>query len=141
MEDGKMFTESFESEELASLIESKKKSLSKIENEFVKKNLQKEILFLEKRILPIVLRETTLFFSEVYDYVHRRILEAIQLNCNAMLCLIPLKENDDDVYMIGVANPKGQKLGKDLTDSIDVSIDNFRIGSAKIEPVNIPLDE
>ena len=60
--------ESYETEELIKLISKKKDYWAKVENPQQAKYLQKEILFLENSILPIVLRNTQILHKEVADW-------------------------------------------------------------------------
>jgi hypothetical protein len=132
-----IFTESFEAEKLQRLIENKKEFLKKLKNDFARRKLQEEILFLENTILPIVLTETTLLFNEANRYVNEKMRKAIDMKCDAMLCLIPLRNDIPKDYLIGVANPKELTVFGRL-DEFDIAIEQMRPGM-KINVVNLPL--
>ena len=98
-------TESSELEKLNKLIQEKMEFFKKSKSEFAQKKLQKEILFLKNDILPIVLKETTLLFSETTKHLNTKILEAVQANANAIVMVIPLKESNDNTIKIATINP------------------------------------
>lgn len=129
--------DSFESEKLQKLIADKKEFLKKQKNDFARKKLQQEILFLENDILPIVLTETTLLFNEANRYVNEKMRKAIDMKCDAMLCLIPLRNDIQENYLIGIANPKELTVYGRL-DEFDIAIEQMRPGM-KINVVNLPL--
>lgn len=129
--------DSFESEKLQKLIDNKKDFLAKQTNEFAKKKLQEEIMFLENDILPIVLTETTILFSDVNRYVTEKIRQAIKMECDAMLLLIPLRDDVPEKYIIGVANPKELTVYSRI-DEFDIAIEQMN-RDMKINVVNLPL--
>lgn len=129
--------DSFESEKLEKLIDNKKDFLAKQTNEFAKKKLQEEIMFLENDILPIVLTETTILFSDVNRYVTEKIRQAIKIECDAMLLLIPLRDDVPEKYIIGVANPKELTVYSRI-DEFDIAIEQMN-RDMKIHVVNLPL--
>ncbi|MEA5081504.1 MAG: hypothetical protein VB024_07790 [Dysgonamonadaceae bacterium] len=98
-------TESYELEKLNKLIQEKMEFFKKSKSEFAQKKLQKEILFLKNDILPIVLKETTLLFSEITKHLNTKILEAVQANANAIVMVIPLKESNGNTIKIATINP------------------------------------
>ena len=61
--------DSFETEGLVKLIAQKKAYLAKVENANQQKYLQREILFLENDILPIVLRRTEILYDEITKWI------------------------------------------------------------------------
>ena len=130
-------TDSFESEKLQKLIENKKEFLIKQTSDFARKKLQEEILFLQNDILPIVFHETTIVYSEVNQYITKKIQEAIKLECHAMLCLIPLTEDIPENYLIGVANPKELSVYGRI-DEFDIAVEQMKRGM-KIKITNLPL--
>jgi hypothetical protein len=63
-------------------------------NEVARKHLQDEILFLERELLPIVLRSSALLHSEIARYSTRCYDEAIRyqignIRCNGLLLYLP----------------------------------------------------
>lgn len=132
-----ILADSFESEKLTKLIADKKEFLKKQTNDFARMKLQEEVLFLERDILPIVLNETTLFYGDAIRYVIEKLKKAIKLKCDAMLCLIPLTENIQETYVIGIANPKELTVYGRL-DEFDIAIEQMKRGM-KINVINLPL--
>ncbi|WP_286879925.1 hypothetical protein [Proteiniphilum sp. UBA7639] len=130
-------TDSFESEKLIKLIDNKKNFLAKQTNEFAKKKLQEEIMFLEHDVLPIVLHETTILYNDVNRYVTEKIKQAIKMKCDAMLCLIPLRDDVPAKYIIGVANPKELTVYSRI-DEFDIAIEQMN-RDMKINVVNLSL--
>ena len=65
------YFDSSEATALRKLIDSKKKYLSTIKIEYSFQQLQKEIMLLEKDILPIVLNNTSVIHSEIAKYAIR----------------------------------------------------------------------
>lgn len=129
--------ESFESERLQKLILNKKDFLKKQTSDFARKKLQEEIMFLEKDILPIVLHETTILYNEANRYITEKIRRAIDLKCDAMLLLIPLRDDVPANYIIGVANPKELTVYGRI-DEFDIAIEQMN-RDMKINVVNLPL--
>src|ERR1035437_4992043 len=76
---------------LRKLIDSKKKYLATIKVEYQYQMLQREILLLEKDILPIVLNNTSVIHSEFVKYMIRCYDSALTNKCNGMLVDIPVK--------------------------------------------------
>ena len=135
--DTKIFIDSFESEKLQKLIADKKEYLSKQKNDFARKKLQEEILFLENSVLPIVLNETTLLFGEANKYLTEKLRQAINMKCDALLCLIPLRQDIPERYVIGVANPR-ELTPYGNVDEFDVAIEKIST-DVSINVINLPL--
>ena len=96
--------DSFESEKLRKLIDGKKQFLKKQTNKASAQYLQKEIMFLENEILPVVLTNTTVHHAEVMKYCIRCFDEAIECNCNALLIYVPIKDEYESSPIVGIAN-------------------------------------
>lgn len=96
--------ESFEGEKLIDLINNKKRYIKTIDNPTHGRMLQKEILFLENDILPIVLRSTTLLYSELSTFFERKVKKAIDAECNAIIAIMELSPSTDDTIRIGTVN-------------------------------------
>lgn len=131
---------SHEVEKLQKLIDGKKDYYRKVKNPAHARFLQDEILFLQNQILPTVLRETTLLFSEFTNYFERGLKKSIDAKCDAMLMLVPLVDGLNDTCKIGIINPKAQSFGENAIESIDVAIECMGVGRRKIEPYNIELE-
>lgn len=101
----KNLTESIEAEKLIKLIEKKKREFSQAKLDFVQKKLQREILFLQNEILPIVQNETMLLYSEMTKHLNNKIGEAVKQEANLLVLLIPLSDSKDDTLKIATANP------------------------------------
>lgn len=113
--------DSWESEKLKQLIEKKLKDFDRPKPDWVKKELQAEILFLRNEILPIVLNGTTLLFSEITRSITGKIHEAINADANAILFVIPLTDSNDDTIKIAVANPHRDNPVEGLEISIEAN--------------------
>ena len=135
--DTKIFIDSFESEKLQKLIADKKEYLSKQKNDFARKKLQEEIMFLENSVLPIVLNETTILFSEANKYLTEKLRQAIDMRCDALLLLVPLNTDVPARYVIGVANPKEMTPYRNI-DEFDIAIERINC-EIPIDVINLPL--
>jgi len=133
----KILIESFEAEKLKKLIADKKEFLKRQQNDFARKKLQQEILFLENDVLPIVLTGSTILYNEVNLYVTQKLRQAIDLQCNALLCLIPLREDIPQQYVVGIANPREMTTYKRVNE-FDIAIERINI-DVPIEVINLPL--
>jgi len=91
--------DSYETEELMKLIAQKKKYLEKVENATSAKYLQKEIMFLEKDILPIVMRNTQILHGEVGNWAVKCFDEFLRSKipeyCNGMMLYLHFNNNTD----------------------------------------------
>src|SRR5690554_5810097 len=99
-----IFTESLEAEKLDQLIEDKKDYLLKLDNDFARKKVQEEILFLEE-LLPIVLNETMVFYHEITKALVKKIHEAVKQDANVLFALIPLTDSTEDTIKVATVNP------------------------------------
>lgn len=112
---------SYEAEKLEKLILEKRKDFERPKPDFVQKKLQREILFLENEILPIVQNETMLLFSEITKYLNKKIGEAVKQDANLLVMLIPLSESKDNTLKVATVNPhrdnplEGVEIGIDAT--------------------------
>lgn len=100
-----LYTESFVSEKLKNLIETKHKDLQRPKPDWVQKNLQNEILFLQNEIMPIILNETIHLYSEITNLITNKIHKAVQNKADIIVAIIPLQNNNDDAIKIGTINP------------------------------------
>lgn len=100
-----LYTESFVSEKLKNLIETKHKDLQRPKPDWVQKNLQNEILFLQNEIMPIILNETIHLYSEITNLITNKIHKAVQNKADIIVAIIPLQNNNDDTIKIGTINP------------------------------------
>jgi hypothetical protein len=135
--DTKIFIDSFESEKLQKLIADKKEYLSKQKNDFARKKLQEEIMFLENSVLPIVLNETTILFSEANKYLTEKLRQAVDMRCDALLLLVPLRQDIPERYVIGIANPR-ELTPYGNVDEFDVAIERINT-DVPINVINLPL--
>lgn len=135
------FYDSSEAKDLRKLIDSKKKYLSKIKIEYSFQQTQKEIMFLEKDILPIVLANTNLQHSEVAKYMVCAFDKALEYKCNGMFAYIPIDESYTERPLIGIANCRSDlKFGKPGAMQLFAEIINMDGNEAKVQPINLPLD-
>jgi len=140
-----MNIDSFESERLRKLIADKKAFLKKQTNPTAAKLLQREIMFLENEILPVVLINSTILHGEVHKYVIRCFDEAVQRKCNGLLIYLPAWNEYKGNPIIGVSNPRRPKIGQLFGDGFseifvnEIEIHN-RDGSGVFNPEFIQID-
>lgn len=99
-----LYTDSWEAEKLDRLIEEKKDYLSKLDNNYARKKVQEEILFLEE-LIPIVLNETMVYYNEITKALVKKIHEAVKQDANVLLALIPLTNSTEDTIRVATINP------------------------------------
>lgn len=121
-----MCYDSFESEELKKLIDGKKKFLSKQTNKTAAQYLQKEILFLQNEILPVVLNNTTIIHSEMVKYVVKCYEAGIKYKCNALLIYLPITDEYTERPVVGIANLR-DRLPIETPGAMQVYCDNVEI--------------
>ena len=135
------YFDSSEATALRRLIDSKKKYLSTIKIEYSFQQLQKEIMLLEKDILPIVLNNTSVIHSEIAKYAIRSYDKALEMKNYGMLMYIPIDENYTNCPIIGVANIRAN-LGFGTPGAMELFAEliNMDDNGAKPQPVNLNLD-
>lgn len=104
-----MYTDSYEVEKLRKLIENKKSYLKTIQGNnkaFAFQSIQKEILFLQNEVMPILLRETSILHYEFMKYATRCLDKAIQQKFNGLILYQSLYDNYEDQPVIGIANER-----------------------------------
>ena len=124
---------------LRKLIDSKKKYLATIKVEYQYQMLQREILLLEKDILPIVLNNTSVIHSEFARYVIRGYDTALQYKCNGLIIYQPIDENYTNSPIVGILNNR-QLRPFGTFGAIELDIINMDANGAKIHPINLPLN-
>ena len=134
----KMLADSFATDILNEIIRGEKESLKFIKSDFGKKKVQEKILKLQNVILPIVETETVLLFNEINNYVHKYVKKAIEMDNDAVLIFLPLRDISEKCS-VGVVNPKTQKFGSDNIDSIEVFISDMGVGGRKIDVEHLDL--
>ena len=139
-----MVYDSIDSEELAKLIENKKEYLKKVTNTKQAQYLQKEIMFLQNDIMPIVLKNTSPVFCEIAQYAIRCYERAIKDNCNGLLCYLSIKDEYNTPVRIGIANCRDTSnfgaAGEILISCNNVEITNMNGGGTEnVEAINIPI--
>lgn len=118
-----IFIDSRESEALTKLIESKINDINRPKPDFAQKALQEEILTL-KSFLPIILNETTLLYSEITKHLTSKIHEAVKMDANAVVLVIPLHESAGEEFRVATVNPhqdnpmNGLEIGIEATGRI-----------------------
>lgn len=136
----KMLADSFATDILKEIIRGEKESLKFIKSDFGKKKVQEKILKLQNVILPIVETETVLLFNEISAYVHKYVKKAIEMDNDAVLIFLPLRDIIEKCD-VGIVNPKTQKFGSDNIDAIEISIDNMNVGGREIKVSNLDLND
>lgn len=135
-----IFHDSHEVLALRKMIENKKKFLLSIKNEFSFQQIQKEILFLENEILPIILKSTNIIHSEFCNYAILAMDTALKYRCNGLLMYQPIEENYTDRPIVGVVN-KRANLAFGTFGAMDIYIDNMDGMGAKVEPINLIIND
>lgn len=133
-------TESIATLKLKKIIDSEKERLTHQKTDYGKMKVQAQIIDLQNEILPIVETETVLLYSEINKYVHKYVKKAIEMNNDAVLIFLPLRDIMDKCD-VGIVNPKTQKFGSDNIDAIEISIDNMDVGGRKIKVSNLDLND
>jgi len=133
-----MCYDSFESEELKKLIDNKKKFFAKQTNKTAAQYLQKEILFLQNEILPVILNNTTIFHYEAVKYLTRTLDLAAKYDCNGALTYFPLNDYYVERPRVGVFNSRDLMMG--TPGAVLISIINMDIAGTTVEPVNLHLN-
>jgi len=104
-----MYTDSYEVEKLRKLIENKKSYLKTIQGNnkaFASQSIQKEIMFLQNEVMPILLRETSILHYEFMKYATRCLDKAIQQKFNGLLLYQSLYDDYEEQPIIGIANER-----------------------------------
>ena len=134
------FYESRESEMLKKYISDKKQYLSKLENKFAYQLTQKEILFFEQEILPIILRSTNILHSEVANYAVKAFETALKYKCNDLTIGFHLDDNYSDKPTVGIAYPKLlEPFG--TPGAMNIIFDVMDGNGVPARPFNLPIHE
>jgi hypothetical protein len=134
------FYDSPEAEKLKKMIADKKVYASTVENKFAYQKIQKEILILEKEILPVVFYDTNIIHSEIARYAVKALETAFKYKCNGLLVYFPISDQYTDRPIVGVANPRSL-LPFRTPGSMEISIDNMDGFGVAVRPINLPLNE
>lgn len=126
--------------EVKKMISDKKLYLSKLENKFAFQQVQKEIMLLEREVLPELLYHTNVIHSEISKYAVKALEAALRFKCNGLLVYFPIVDNYEDKPIIGVANPRSLMPFR-TAGAIDVSVDNMDGYGVPVRPINLPLNE
>jgi hypothetical protein len=101
-----MFVESIEAERLKTLIEDKKRQLPKLISKRSQQLMQKEILFLQEDILPVVETGTQILFLICQKHFGKVLNKAVSSDCDGFIVYYPLKDNFSEVPKIAINNCK-----------------------------------
>jgi len=142
-----MHCDSLETEWLKKLIDDKKKYLATLTNKKAAQHLQKEIMFLQNEILPIVLKNTSIIHCEMATYALRCYETAIKYKCNGVLVYLPITDEYTDKPLIGIANSR-DALPFETKGAMQIYCDNVRIynmdgcGSTNnVKAMQLPIHE
>jgi len=117
------------------------------------KRQQQDVMFLKNEILPIVLKNTSIYHNEISKYTIMAYENAQKISCNTMIINLPIHDNYKDEIIVGIANPRDYKFdfpytGKSLIycSSVDfIPAEDFRrpeeaevFGKIKVKNINIP---
>ena len=135
-----IYDESDVSLRLKKLIKEKKNYLEKITNDYARRKQQEEIIFLERDVLPIVLGGTSLLYWEVLKHVASRLSEAVEVNADALLMVLPLTRKPKEEYIVAVDNVKACPFMNIDVDRLEVWVDLISVEGHTIkEPIHLPL--
>lgn len=132
--------ESLATLKLKKIIENEKERFRNQKTDYGKMKVQEQIIALQNEILPIVETETVLLYNEITKYVHKYVKKAVQMNNDAVLIFLPLKDISEKCN-VGVVNPKLQKFGSDNIDAIEISIENMNVGGRDMKVSNLDLND
>lgn len=135
-----IYHDSHEAITLRKMIEGKKKYLQAIKTDFAYQQTQKEILFLENDILPIVLRNTNIIHSEFGKYAIRGFDTALKYRCNGFLLYQPIDEHYTEKPIIGIFNLRASQAYGTF-GAMNIFVDNMDGMGAKVEPINLLLTD
>lgn len=135
-----IYYDSPEAEQLKKLIDSKKRYIQTITNKPYFQILQREIIFLDNDILPIVQRNTNIYHYEFAKHCVSYFDEAVNKRCNGLAIYQPINEDYTGQPLIGIANSRQlQKYG--TYGAIELNITNMDGNGAEPIPLHIGLDK
>lgn len=136
---------SYESERLEKLISYKKQSLAKIENKRVKEIVEGEIIFLEKNILPIIRRNSSLLHDNISKWASNAAEFAYQNKFNGIMFFVPISNEYSDKPSIAIVNPNEmgnfRELGSVQIYINEIEIINMDGSKSKYKPRVVPITE
>lgn len=111
-------------------IKSNKEYLSKCTSQSLYKKIEKDTIFLENNILPILLAKTNLFFNDTTKLFVNSLDKAIQSECNALLFYTQISDNYKVKPKLAVSNIRDNpdELGNSVSVfavNLGETIDNF----------------
>ncbi|MDR1543151.1 MAG: hypothetical protein LBS50_01820 [Prevotellaceae bacterium] len=139
--------ESIESGRLQKLIDDKVKHYHKqvaAGNRTVAQFLQKEILFLQNDIMPLLLHNSNLAHFEMCKYVIRSFEKAVKRDCNALLCYIPIKADYKENAIVGIANGKQDLFFEPEAMRVfcnEITLVNTDGNEGGVVPINLNLND
>jgi len=142
------FFDSFEVEKLKRLIDNKKEYFMRLgaddKNKVSAQFLQREIMFLQNDIMPLVLQNANIAHWEMLKYVIKAYEAAITYKCNSLLLNIPIAIDYEERPKVGIANPY-QALGLGEYNSLQVYCNEIEIinmdgSGVKAEPTHLEID-
>jgi len=96
--------DSTESDWIKQKIKSNKEYLSKCTSKSLYQKVEKDTLYLENHILPIIQAKTNLFYNDLAKKFISSLDDAFQKNCNAIVVYLPINENYSENPKAGIAN-------------------------------------
>ena len=101
--------DSVEADWIKAKIKSNKEYLSKCNSKSLYQKVEKDTLFLENNILPIIQAKTNLFFNEITKKFVNYFDAAIQNGCNSLAMYIPINDQYIDNPKVAIANCRQNK--------------------------------
>jgi hypothetical protein len=107
--------------------------------------LQREIMFLQNELLPLVLQNANICHWELAKYVIQGFETGIRYKCNGVIMYLPISENYTDHPTVGILNTK-QDLpfrtpGAMQVYCNEIEIINMDGNGAKIKPLCLTLND
>jgi len=96
--------DSLESDWIKNKIKSNKEYLLKCTSKALYQKVEKDTLFLENEILPIIQAKTNLFFNDLTKKFVSSLNGAIENKCNSVVIYMPIDENYTDNPTAGIVN-------------------------------------
>ena len=136
---------SYQSERLEKLISYKKNSLAKIENKRVREIVEGEIIFLEKDVLPVIRRNSSLLHDNISKWANNAAEFASQNKYNGIMFFVPISSEYKDRPKIAIVNPNEmgnfRELGSVQIYINEIEIINMDGNKVKYKPNVVPISE
>lgn len=132
--------DSIEADWIKEKIRANKEYLSKCQSKSLYQKVEKDTLYLENNILPIIQAKTNLYFSEAIKVFASYLDAAIAKECNSLVIYLPIQENYIDQPKAGIANcRKNKKFGSMGAAEIYLELVNMDGNKAPFQQIELNL--